>query len=213
MRNLLYKELRLAAHPNLYVFACLGALVLVPAYPYGAVFMFGCLGPYISVSYARENHDVFYTALLPVPKRDAVKAKLLMFAAAQITQLVFSVPFAFLRTLYLPQGNPAGIEANAAYYGFGLLIFAVFDFIFFSEFYKTAYKAGRAFLLGFIPAMLLIAAMEAAAHVPALAWIDSTAPACQLLQLPVLAAGALIYPAALFTAYRVASKEFEKVDL
>lgn len=106
MRNLLYKELRLAAHPNLYVFACLGALVLVPAYPYGAVFMFGCLGPYISVSYARENHDVFYTALLPVPKRDAVKAKLLMFAAAQITQLVFSVPFAFLRTLYLPQGNP-----------------------------------------------------------------------------------------------------------
>ena len=213
MWNLLYKELRLATHPNLYAFTCLGALVLVPAYPYGAVFMFGCLGPYISVAYARENHDVFYTALLPVPKRDAVKAKLMLFAAAQIAQLAVSVPFAFLRTLYLPQGNPAGIEANAAYYGFGLLIFAVFDFIFFTQFYKTAYRAGRAFLLGFIPAMLLITVMEAAAHVPALAWIDSTAPACQLLQLPVLAAGVLVYAAALFTACRIASKEFERVDL
>ena len=40
MYNLLYKELRLAAHPNLFVFTLLGALVIVPAYPYGMVFLF-----------------------------------------------------------------------------------------------------------------------------------------------------------------------------
>ena len=43
MFNLLYKELRLAAHPNLFIFTLLGALVIVPAYPYGMVFLFGCL--------------------------------------------------------------------------------------------------------------------------------------------------------------------------
>ena len=36
MFNLLYKELRLAAHPNLFIFTALGVLkVIVPAYPYG----------------------------------------------------------------------------------------------------------------------------------------------------------------------------------
>ena len=38
MFNLLYKELKLAAHPNLYIFTALGVLVIVPAYPYGMVF-------------------------------------------------------------------------------------------------------------------------------------------------------------------------------
>ena len=42
MMTLLYKELRLAAHPASLVFACLGCLVLVPAYPYSVIFLFGC---------------------------------------------------------------------------------------------------------------------------------------------------------------------------
>ena len=44
MSELLYKELRLAAHPSLYVFMGMGALLLIPAYPYSVVFFFGCLG-------------------------------------------------------------------------------------------------------------------------------------------------------------------------
>ena len=34
---LLYKELRLAAHPSSIVFSFLGCLVLVPAYPFSVV--------------------------------------------------------------------------------------------------------------------------------------------------------------------------------
>ena len=48
MMRLLYKEIRLAAHPNSIVFAFLGCLVLVSAYPYSVIFMFGCLAPYIT---------------------------------------------------------------------------------------------------------------------------------------------------------------------
>jgi len=68
MFDLLYKELRLAAHPNLYMFTLLGVLVIVPAYPYGVVFLFGCLAPFITYMYGRETNDIFYTALLPVKK-------------------------------------------------------------------------------------------------------------------------------------------------
>lgn len=39
--RLLYKELTLAAHPTSIVFAFLGCLVIVPAYPYTVIFMYG----------------------------------------------------------------------------------------------------------------------------------------------------------------------------
>ncbi len=32
--NLLYKEFRLALHPNLIVFTLMGPLILIPGYPY-----------------------------------------------------------------------------------------------------------------------------------------------------------------------------------
>ena len=72
--KLLYKELMLAAHPTSIVFAFLGCLVVVPAYPYTVIFMFGCLAPYITFLYARETNDAWYTAILPVTKRESVKA-------------------------------------------------------------------------------------------------------------------------------------------
>ena len=67
--TLLYKEMRLVAHPTSIVFAFLGCLVLVPSYPYSVIFMFGCLAPYITFLNARETNDVWYTAVLPVTKR------------------------------------------------------------------------------------------------------------------------------------------------
>ena len=36
--TLLYKEMRLVAHPTSIVFAFLGCLVLVPSYPYSVIF-------------------------------------------------------------------------------------------------------------------------------------------------------------------------------
>ena len=73
MMTLLYKEIRLAAHPSLFLFLGMGALTLVPAYPYGVVFFFGCLGIFQTFINARENKDAFFTAALPVNKRDVVR--------------------------------------------------------------------------------------------------------------------------------------------
>ena len=213
MSELLYKELRLAAHPSLYVFMCMGALVLIPAYPYGVVFFFGCLGLFQSAMFDRETRDVFYTALLPRPKRDAVKGKLLLAAFSQAVQLTLSLPFAFLRTLYLPDGNLVGIEPNAAYYGFGLMIYGIFNLVFFPCFYRTAYKAGVAFLTALVPATLGIVAMEAAVHFPGMAWLDGTDGASLLRQAPVLLAGIAVYIAANALAYYISTKRFERVDL
>lgn len=213
MFDLLQKELRLAVHPSLYIFIFLGALVLVPAYPYGVVFFFAMLGIFQSMMYARETRDIYFTALLPVRKRDAVKAKLLLAAFAQLTQLLISVPFAFLRTLYMSKGNPVGIEANVAYYGFGLMIFGVFNLVFFTRFFKTACKAGTAFLIALIPSAICIFAMEAIVHFPGMEWLDGVSPELLLRQIPVLLAGLVIYAVAWLLAYKAGAQRFSQVDL
>lgn len=213
MSELLYKELRLAAHPSLYIFMCMGALLLIPAYPYGVVFFFGCLGLFQSFMFDRETRDVFYTALLPRPKRDVVKGKLLLAVFAQLVQLIFSLPFAFLRTLYLPDGNPVGMEPNAAWYGFGLMVYGIFNLVFFTQFYKTAYKAGTSFLIALIPTTLGIIAIEASVHFPGMRWLDGMDGASLLRQLPILLAGIVVYAAANALAYRIGARRFERVDL
>lgn len=213
MSNLLYKELRLAAHPNLYIFTAMGVLVIVPAYPYGMVFLFGCLALFITFMYGRETNDIYYTSLLPIKKIDTVKAKFLLVVLAQMTQVLLSLPFAFLRVYVLPEGNPAGIEANVAFYGFGFIIYVIFNFVFLTEFFKSGYKAGKAFLFGIIPATLFVIIMEVIVHFPKYRWLDSVEPAMMIQQLPILLIGLLLYIIGMFAAFQVSAKRFERVDL
>lgn len=213
MTTLLYKEIRLAAHPTSIVFIFLGCLVLVPAYPYSVIFMFGCLAPYITFLNARETNDAWYTAILPVTKRESVLGKCLLIASFQLFQLLFSIPFAFLRSALNIENNPVGLDATLAWYGFGLAVYAVFDFVFISSFYKSGYKAGKAFLLASIPMVLLILMVEAMPHIPALTWLDSYQPKHLLMQLPILAVAIICYAALLLFAYRISVKRFDKVDL
>ena len=211
--TLLYKEMRLVAHPTSIVFAFLGCLVLVPSYPYSVVFMFGCLAPYITFLNARETNDVWYTAVLPITKRESVLGKCLLVVSFQMFQLLFSVPFAILRDAMNMANNPVGLDATVAWYGFGFFLYAVFDLLFLTVFYKSGYKAGKAFILAAIPMVILMAAIEAAAHIPALVWMDSRQPEHLRMQLPILLVGIVSYGALVPFAYRISAKRFEKVDL
>lgn len=213
MTTLLYKEIRLAAHPTSIVFAFLGCLVLVPAYPYSVIIMFGCLAPYITFLNARETNDAWYTAILPVTKGESVLGKCLLIVFLQMFQLLFSIPFAFLRNALHIENNPVGLDATLAWYGFCLIVYAVFDLVFFPAFYKNGYKAGKAFILAAIPMAFLMVVVEAVAYVPALAWLDSIQSEHLMRQLPILAVGIICYVAFLSLAYRISVKHFDKVDL
>lgn len=211
--KLLYKELTLAAHPTSIVFAFLGCLVIVPAYPYTVIFMFGCLDPYLTFINARETNDAWYTAILPVTKREIVKGKCLLIIIFQLFQLLFSIPFVFLRNVLDVKNTPVGIDATVAWYGFGLILYAVFDLVFFPAFYKSGYKAGKSFILAAIPMLILMIGVEGSVHIPVLFWLDSYKPEHLLLQLPILLFGILCYAVFLTLAYRMSVKRFEKVDL
>ena len=177
------------------------------------IFMFGCLAPYITFLNARETNDAWYTAILPVTKSESVLGKCLLIVSVQMFQLLFSIPFAFLRNALNIENNPVGLDATLAWYGFGLIVYAVFDLVFFPAFYKNGYKAGKAFILASIPMVVLMIAVEAVAHIPELSWLDSYQPKYLLMQLPVLVVGIICYTAFLSLAYRISVKYFDKVDL
>lgn len=213
MTTLLHKEMRLVAHPTSIVFVFLGCLVLVPSYPYSVIFMFGCLAPYITFLNARETNDVWYTAVLPVTKRESVLGKCLLVVFFQLFQLLFSVPFALLRNFLNIANNPVGLDATVAWYGFGFIVYAVFDFIFLTTFYKNGYKVGKSFVLAAIFMILLMVSVEATAHIPALVWMDSCQPENLLMQLPIMVVGIICYGVLITLAYRISARRYENVDL
>ena len=211
--KLLYKELALAAHPTSIVFACLGCLVVVPAYPYTVIFMFGCLAPYLTFQYARETNDLWYTALLPVTKKESVRGKCLLIVSIQLFQLLIAVPSVFLRKILEVENNPVGIDATIAWFGFGLMIYGIFDLIFFPAYYRNGYKAGRAFIFAAIPMLLMMVIVEGAVRIPQLAWLDSYALPDLMRQIPVLLIAILCYGGFVSLAYKISVKRFEHVDL
>ena len=54
MKAALLKELRLVVHPSTYFIVVLGALVLIPSWMYGAIFIYGVLVAFFNGMNARE---------------------------------------------------------------------------------------------------------------------------------------------------------------
>ena len=97
MKTLLYKQLRLVCHPMTPVFCLFGFMVIIPNYPYTVIFFYVMLGLFFTFLNMREQKDIYYSAILPIRKRDTVKAACLFTALIEISSLVIAVPFAVWR--------------------------------------------------------------------------------------------------------------------
>lgn len=217
MQALIIKEFRLAKHPTLFIFPFLALMLLIPAYPYYVAFIYTCLSIFFIFLQGRENKDIFFTASLPVAKRDVVKARCVFIVVIELVQILVAIPCAIIspRINPNPQGNAVGIEANVAFFGFVFIMYALFNLLFLPVFYKTAYRAGFALLISGLAISIYVLAIEIVIQlVPVLkSALDSVEPARQLAQLPILAAGILIYILTMLLAFRLSANRFAKVDL
>lgn len=213
--QILYKELRLVLHPAALLFVLFGAMLLIPSYPYYVAIFYGTLGVFFCFMNARENRDVYYSAVLPASKRAMVRGRVLFVAVLELAQLALAVPFAIVSVRINPNGgNPVGIDPNVAFFGLSLLLFGIFNVVFLLRFYRTGVNVGRSYLVSMIPVTLYIVAAEVLVHVPGLgAYLDGTDAAAQLAQLPVLAGGAILYALLTWVSFCKAAARFERVDL
>ncbi len=217
MRNLLIKEIRLAASPLSFWFIAFGWMFLLPGYPVLLGSFFVCMGIFQSFQKAREAGDIVFSVLLPVAKKDTVRAKFVFSCLIELCGFVLMLISVLLRmTVWadLPAyRNNALMNANPFALGMALLIFGLFNLIFIGGFFRTAYRFDKPFILFCIAMFLTVGLGEALHHFPGLEALNAFGFEHAPLQWGLFAAGAAVY--VLLTAFslRRACRHFERIDL
>jgi len=215
MLNLLYKEFRLVIHPLYLLIALFGALVLIPTWVYFVALMYFLFIaiPNIFVN-AKAQNDTGFSVLLPVRKSDVVKARVLSMAALEVLQVAVAAIFVTISLSLYEQGN-FFIDANIAYLGCAMVMYGIFNLVFFPMFYRTAHKVGIPLMVALIVTFLFTTVIELlVVLVPQAAKVlDGRTPAALIQQIPVLAVGIVLFAALTWLAYRMSAKNFKKVDL
>ena len=215
MKNLLNKELRLSAHLLSYLFLVFSLMALIPGYPILLSAFFICFGLFQTFQNGRETNDVLYSVLLPISKKDVVKARYIFVCLIQIIAFLLLGVLTMLRMVFFasaaPYVNNAMMNSNPVFLAWTLLIFALFNTLFVGLFYKTAYKFGKPFVAFIVASMLVVCIAEALHHLPGLEFLNTLdrLPLQLMLMLSALA----IFVLATITSCRTAQRNFELLDL
>ena len=214
MKTLLYKQLRLACHPMTPVFCLSGIMLLIPNYPYSVAFFYVTLGLFFTFLNMREQKDIYYSALLPLRKRDTVRAAVAFTVLVELLSVVITALFCLLSAKLQPgKDNAVGMDANLMLLGAGFVLYGVFNLVFFVCLYRSGYKVGAAYLkanLALWPMMLLA---EALPHFPSLVWLNRVDVRANLRQIPILLFGMAVFAVLTILAYRRSARLYERVDL
>ena len=147
MKTLLYKQLRLVCHPMTPVFCLFGAMLLIPNYPYSVIFFYVTLGLFFTFLNMREQKDIYFSALLPIRKRDTVRAAVVFVVLVEMLSMVITALFCLLSAKLQPgKDNAVGLDANLMLLGAGFVLYGVFNLVFFISLYRSGYKVGAAYL-------------------------------------------------------------------
>lgn len=212
MKNLLAKEFSLAVHP-LYLVAgiAFGALAMIPQWIYLLIPLYFCfvsvpnlLGQY------KANKDNQFTALLPVPRADTVKARILAFVILEALHMIGVLVFAVIHHAVYDMPN-FSLDLNGAYFGVVLVMYGMLNLILFPLYYRTAEKFGIPVIASVTTVVLFAAAMEilASTSVGFRQFMEQR----QDVQILLPIAGLFLFTGASYLAYRLSARRFEYVEL
>lgn len=215
MKALLYKEFRLVTHPTTVLFLLLSAMLLIPNYPLYVTFFYCTLGLFFAMLSGRENQDIAYSVLLPVRKRDLVRARMLFAVCFELMQIVLSAVFCCLRVRLLGAENAAGMDANLAFFGLSFVLLGLFNFVFFIQYYRDPAKVGKAFAIAAIVVFLYIGVVEALSFIVPFFKnkLDTPDPQFLSAKLFVLFFGLLMFALLTAAACKLSESRFEKLDV
>ena len=156
MHALLAKEFRLVVHPATYMLVVLGALVLIPSWPYAVIILYGILMAFFNAQNAREMRDLSYSFALPASRRDMVRVRVLVMIIIELAMTAIMALCICLRPVLGIDAVAAtqpmvGLPANVALLGFTLATSGIFNLVFFALYFRNPTKIGVPFLLACVP--------------------------------------------------------------
>lgn len=219
MKAALAKEFRLVVHPSTYVLALLGALVLIPTWMYGAIFIYGVLVAFFNGMNAREMRDLSYSFSLPMSRREMVRSRIAAMMAIEAAMVAIMAVFVLLReplgiNAVAQEQDLVGMPANLFLVGFGLAVFGVFNAFFYPLYYRNPMKVGVPFMVACVPAAVVLVALEAVPYLP-FSWCSMFATIGMRnigAQLAGLVAGAAVFAAGSLLAMWLAARSFASYD-
>ena len=216
MKKLFYKEMKLSANPLSYWFITFSAMAILPRYPILVGAFFICLGIFHTYQQIREYDDITYTVMLPVKKQDVVTAKYLFVLFIECTAFILCTLLTIIRMKVLGNSVPYVtnqlMNANTAYLGYVLIVFAAFNGIFLAGFFKTAYRIGKPFILFCVAGFIIIIIGETLHHIPNLESLNDPA-SVSVPQVAILVIGIAVFMLCTWVSYQKAVKDFEAIDL
>ena len=216
MKKLLYKEMKLTANPLSYWFIVFSAMTMIQRYPILVGSFFICLGIFYTYQQIREYDDITYTVMLPVKKQDVVTAKYLFVLSIELVAFILCTFLTVMRMSFLGNAAPYVtnqlMNANAAYLGYVMIVFAAFNSIFLGGFFKTAYQIGRPFILFCLAGFIIITVGEALHHIPSLESLNDPSY-ISIPQLVIFVIGVTMFLLCTWLSYQKSIKNFEKIDL
>ena len=218
MKKLLYKEFKLSLNPLYFIFVLMGAMIMIPEYNYYVIFIYTAMVVVNNIfTTGKANKDIEYTAMLPIGKRDVVKARFLSVVLYQLVNIAVTAIFAVIANAVYGNGaNLGGIDRNVAFFGFVLVMMGVFNISYMPAFYKTANKILRPVVFGMIALVVCIGVFETVSqyvYSPVSMYLDASTAQGNFMQIPVLVCGIIIYAVLNILAYRISAKRFERIDL
>ena len=222
MKNLLNKELKLSVPHQTWIFVALNCLCIIPNYPAVATLLYPLSGFSVLFSVAQSDRDPLYTSLLPIHKKDVVKAKMILVCFLQIVSLLIAIPFAMVKRFVLAPMMPeeshyADIGFNLTSLGAALLLYGFYNLLFFPLYYKNP-ESRRVvpFLVPPFATALLGLAISAPfmAYEPAADFInDWSSPLSWGVRVASFLAGLVAFFLLSLWADKEAEKRFQKIDL
>ena len=216
MKKLFYKEMKLSANPLSYWFITFSAMAILPRYPILVGAFFICLGIFHTYQQIREYDDITYTVMLPVRKQDVVTAKYLFVLLIELVAFILCALLTIIRMKFLGNAAPYVtnqlMNANTAYLGYVLIVFAAFNGIFLAGFFKTAYRIGKPFILFCVAGFIIIIIGETLHHIPNLESLNDPS-SVSVPQVAILVIGIAVFMLCTWVSYQKAVKDFEEIDL
>jgi len=217
MYNLVMKDLKLGVNPLYFIMPLiLGALMLIPGWIYFIVILYFCwiTVPNMFAGFNTQN-DLMFTTMMPVTKKDIVKARVFVIVLLELLHIVMAMIFGFINTRLYPNLTHYFFGPYMGFWGLCFVMLALFNIIFIPMYYKTAYKYGKAMLVSVAAAMLFAGLAQ---------WIgiqssfvsdifNGNGADHAALQISILIGGIVIFTAFTIMAYRVAVKRFLKVEI
>jgi ABC-2 type transport system permease protein len=217
MYNLVLKDLKLGVNPWFFVLPLImGGLMLIPGWVYFLVPLYFCFItiPNMFGGFKSQN-DLMFSTMMPVIKTDIVKSRIIVVVILELMHLLVAMIFSIFTFRLYPHLTYIFYPPHMGFWGLCFVMFAVFNILFLSIYYKTAYKYGAATTVSSMAAILFAGVAQWAGIQNA--WVNDifygSGTDNTVLQLSILSAGIVIFIAFTLIAYRIAVKRFLRVEI